>query len=107
MDSRCGMARKVGCRYKLMRTIHKKIWKEYFDAVATGRKKFELRLADFDIADGDTLVLEEWDHEAGQYTGRKLETSITYVIKTKGLAFWPKEEIEKHGFQILQIEIKQ
>ena len=87
--------------------IKKKIWKEYFDAVASGRKKFELRLADFEIHEGDTLVLEEWDKDAKQYTGRKLETTVTYVLRTKGLEFWPKEEIEKHGFQILQIELKQ
>lgn len=44
-----------------MAIINKKIWPEYFDAVASGNKKFELRLNDFDIKEGDTLVLEEWD----------------------------------------------
>ena len=87
--------------------ITKKIWKEYFDEVASGRKKFELRLADFEAHEGDILVLEEWDKDKKEYTGRKIETAITYVLKTKSLAFWSQEDIEKYGFQILQVEVKQ
>ena len=86
--------------------IRKKIWKEYFDDVASGRKKFELRLADFDVEEGDTLILEEWDQDRKEYTGRVLETMITYALKTKDVSFWPQEDIEKYGFQILQIEVK-
>ncbi len=86
--------------------IKKKIWKEYFDEVASGRKKFELRLADFEAHEGDTLILEEWDQDKKEYTGRKVETVITYALKTKGLRFWPQEDIDKYGFQILQIEVK-
>ena len=88
-----------------MRVVHKKIWREYFEEVASGRKKFELRLADFDIAQGDTLVLEEWDKDKGEYTGRKIETVVAYVLKTKDAKFWPQEEIAKYGFQIIQIEV--
>lgn len=88
------------------RAVHKKIWKEYFEDVASGRKKFELRLADFEIAEGDTLVLEEWDKDRREYTGRKIETVVTYLIKTKGAPFWPEADVQKYGFQILQIERK-
>lgn len=88
------------------RVVHKKIWREYFDEVASGRKKFELRLADFDIGEGDTLVLEEWDKDKQAHTGRKLETTVTYALKTRDISFWPKEDIDKHGLQILQIEVK-
>ncbi|MFA4817374.1 MAG: DUF3850 domain-containing protein [Parcubacteria group bacterium] len=42
-----------------MVTIHKKVWKEYFEEIISGEKKFELRLADFEVKKGDTLVLEE------------------------------------------------
>jgi ASC-1-like (ASCH) protein len=42
-----------------MTIIKKKIWSEYFDAVATGKKKFELRLNDFEVSEGDILSLEE------------------------------------------------
>ncbi len=87
--------------------ITKKIWPEYFNDVASGKKKFELRLADFKAKVGDILFLEEWDPKTKTYTGRSLKTKITYLIKTKGLSFWSKADITKHGFQILQIETLQ
>ena len=87
-----------------MAIIKKKIWREYFEDVASGKKKFELRLADFEVDEGDTLILEEWDKEKKEYTGRKIETKVTYVLKTRDASFWPKEDIDKYGFQILQIE---
>ena len=84
--------------------ITKKIWPEYFEDVASGKKKFELRLADFKARVGDTLILKEWDPQTQTYTGRSLNTHITYVLKTKNLPFWSKQDIDNHGFQILQIE---
>lgn len=86
--------------------IKKKIWKEYFEQVKSGEKKFELRLDDFDIQRGDTLILEEWEKDKKEYTGRRIETVVSYVLKTKDVKFWTKEEIEKYGFQVLQIETK-
>jgi len=70
-----------------MPTTHKKVWKEYFEKILAGKKKFELRLADFEIKEGDTLVLEEWDKDKQEYTGRKIETTATYIIKTKTCHF--------------------
>lgn len=90
-----------------MRTIRKKIWKELFDKVASGEKKFELRLADFAVDPGDILVLEEWDNHRGAYTGRKIAVTVTFIFKTKDQPFWPKEDVEKYGFQVLSIEPKQ
>lgn len=89
-----------------MAVIRKKTWKGYFDDVLSGRKKFDTRIADFDVAEGDTLVLEEWDQDKKEYTGRKIETEVTYVLKTKDMSFWAQEEIDKHGFQIIQFEKK-
>lgn len=93
-----------------MATIHKKVWPEYFEKIISGKKKLELRLADFEINEGDTLVLEEWDKDKKEYTGRKIEVVATYILKTilktKGQIFWPKEDIDKYGFQIIQFEPK-
>lgn len=89
-----------------MATIHKKVWPEYSAKIISGKKKFELRLADFEINEGDTLILEEWDKEKKEYTGRKIEVVATYILKTKDQTFWPPEEVEKHGFQIIQFEPK-
>ena len=44
-----------------MAVIIKKIQQDFFEAIVSGKKKYELRLNDFAIAEGDTLVLEEWD----------------------------------------------
>ncbi|MDO8513019.1 MAG: DUF3850 domain-containing protein [bacterium] len=85
--------------------IKKKIWTEYFEKVASGEKKFEVRLADFEVNEGDTLVLEEWDHKKNRYTGRRVETKVSFVVKTKELTFWNQDEIDKKGYQIIQIEV--
>jgi len=50
--------------------IKKKIWPKYFELVKSGKKKFEVRLADFRIKEGDILILEEWDPKTEKYTGR-------------------------------------
>lgn len=87
-------------------TIKKKIWPQYFELVASGKKKFEFRLADFEVNEGDILVLEEWDPQKKEYTGKKLETTVTYVMKTKDQPFYTQEQADKYGFQVLQIELK-
>lgn len=81
--------------------IKKKIWAEFFDDILSGKKKFELRLADWECKEGDVLILEEWNPKTSSYTGRKIEKKVNYVIKTKDLKFWNKEDINKFGFQII------
>ncbi|MEK7507584.1 MAG: DUF3850 domain-containing protein [Patescibacteria group bacterium] len=88
-----------------MAIVKKKIWPEYFDAVASGKKKFELRLNDFDVREGDTLILEEWDSKTKEYTGRKIEKKVTYIGKFKmDRLFWPESEIKEKGIQIISLE---
>ncbi|KKU85784.1 MAG: hypothetical protein A2667_01105 [Candidatus Wildermuthbacteria bacterium RIFCSPHIGHO2_01_FULL_47_27] len=88
-----------------MALIHKKIWPEYFDAVASGKKKYELRLNDFEVKEGDMLVLEEWDPETKKYTGRSTEKKVTYVGKLKiDKLFWPEEQIKEKGIQIISLD---
>ena len=81
--------------------IEKKVWPEYFQKIIDGAKTYELRLADFECKPGDVLVLKEWNPKTKQYTGRVIEKNVTYVGKTKGQTFWPKEDVEKYGFQII------
>lgn len=84
--------------------IEKKIWPEFFQRILSGDKTFELRLADFACNKGDTLLLREWDQETKQYTGRFLEKEVTFVLKTKEVAFWPMEDVQKFGFQIISFK---
>ncbi len=88
-----------------MAIVKKKTWPEYFEAVASEKKRFDLRLGDFEIKEGDMLVLEEWDPETKKYTGRKIEKKVTYVGKFKlDKLFWPEEEIKEKGIQIISLE---
>lgn len=87
-----------------MATIKKKIWPEYFDDVASGKKKLELRLNDFDIKEGDILILEEWNPETKEYTGRNIEKKITYVFKFNLNKFGQEKEIKEKGLQIISLE---
>ena len=88
-----------------MSIIKKKIWPEYFDAVSSGKKKYELRLNDFEVEEGDILVLEEWNPKTQEYTGRKIEKKVTYVGKFKfDKLFWPEEQIKEKGIQIISLE---
>lgn len=85
--------------------IEKKIWPEYFDAVFSGKKKYELRLNDFEVKEGDTLFLREWDPKTKEYTGREIEKKVTYVGKFKiDRLFWSEEEIKDKGIQIISLE---
>lgn len=87
-----------------MATIRKKIWPEYFDDVNSGKKNYEFRLNDFEISEGDTLILEEWDPKTKKYTGRKIERKVSYVGRFKiDELFWPKEEILEKGIQVISL----
>ena len=62
-------------------THHLKIWPEYFIEIINGRKTFELRKNDRDFSPGDTLILEEWNPETHEYTGRKLTQTVGYLVQ--------------------------
>jgi len=79
----------------------KKVRPEYFQKIIEGKKTFELRLADWECAEGDILVLQEWDPSAKDYTGREIEKIVTYVVKTKDISFFSKEDVDQHGYQII------
>jgi len=85
-----------------MTTIEKKIWPKYFELVKSGQKRFELRLADFKIKNGDILVLREWNPKKKEYTGRKIKKKVNYVLKFKLNDFGQKKEIEKRGLYVIQ-----
>ncbi len=91
-----------------MKTVIKKIDTDWFEMILSGKKKFELRLADFNIEDGDILRLEEYipDTELGRKpTGRYIERKVTYVQKIN-LEEWAEHqpEIMEKGFYVLQFD---
>jgi hypothetical protein len=92
----------------MSKKIIKKVLPDYFQDILDGKKKYELRLNDFDAEPGDILVLEEYtsaDPQTHQATGRKLEKQITYIRKFKLQdLWWSKEDIEEKGIQIISFE---
>jgi hypothetical protein len=88
-----------------MATISKKAWPEFFEKVLSGEKHFDLRLADFDIATGDTLVLEEWNPETKTYTGRRVEKDVGYVMRIdfEKLHMFSKQDVLTKGLQIISL----
>lgn len=87
--------------------IKKKVQKKYFEAFTEGKKRFEVRLADFKCRPGDTLVLEEQEPGSKELSGRKAECEILYKFNTKDMEqFHSKAEIEEHGLVILAIRKK-
>jgi hypothetical protein len=79
----------------------KKTWPEQFSKILEGKKTYDLRLADWECNEGDVLVLQEWDPETKEFTGRTIEKEVTYVGKIKDMKFWPQEDVEKYGYQII------
>lgn len=62
------------------RKIHDlKILPEYFEAVLTGDKTFEVRINDRDYKVDDFVILNEWTNDEG-YTGRKILKRISYIL---------------------------
>ena len=55
-------------------SVHElKILPEYYKAIESGRKIFEVRKNDRDFKVGDTVILREWDRD---YTGNELKAYI-------------------------------
>ena len=87
-----------------MAIIKKKTWPEIFELVEKGKKNFDLRLDDFDIKEGDTLILEEWDPNKKEYTGRKIEKKAGFILKFKLDDFGQEDLIKEKGMQIISLE---
>lgn len=75
-----------------------------FGDMISGKKTFDVRLADFKVEVGDTIVLEEWDERMKQHTGRAIEKEVKYVYKFNLDAFGQKKQIEEKGLYVLGLE---
>lgn len=65
-----------------MRTHELKIWPSFFEKVLSGEKAFEIRRNDRDFAEGDRIVLQEYDpsrSHAVRRTGRVWKGTIGYL----------------------------
>ncbi len=86
-----------------MTTIHKKAYPILFGEVLSGRKSFDLRVADFVCQPGDTLVLDEVSEGSKKPTGRSITKKVGYVLKTKDLDFFDPDDVQEHGYQVISL----
>lgn len=56
-----------------------KIQPQYFDAVLSGDKPFEIRYNDREYKQGHIVVLHEYDSKHSHYTGRRVKATIGTV----------------------------
>ena len=89
-----------------MITIKKKIPPDFYDLVNSNKKNFELRLNEFEVNEGDTLILEEWDPETKEYTGRTIEREVGYVLKFKLNDFGQEDLIKEKGLVVFSLRDK-
>lgn len=57
-----------------------KIYPEYFEAVRSKQKTFEIRKNDRDYQVGDSLILQEFDPNIEAYTDESVSASVTYIF---------------------------
>jgi hypothetical protein len=57
-----------------------KVWPEFWDALASGEKTFELRKDDRGFRAGDVLYLREWNPRSETYSGREMRRLVSYII---------------------------
>ncbi len=87
-----------------MTEVKKKCWPEYFQLIKNGKKNVEVRLADFELKEGDVLVLEEFNPETNTYTGRKINKKAKSIIKFNPARMHRIEDIKKFGFYIIEMK---
>lgn len=72
-----------------------KILPEYFKAVESGEKTFEVRFNDRNYRVHDILHLQEWAD--GEYTGKEMAVEVTYLLDSPQYC--------KEGYVIMAIKI--
>lgn len=84
--------------------IHKKTWPKSFQEIVDGKKKFDLRLADFELHEGDILILEEYEPKTKKYTGRSIKKKVKSLAKFNPAEAHSLEDIKKFGFYEIEME---
>jgi hypothetical protein len=87
-----------------MAIIKKKIPLDFYELVNSNKKNFELRLNDFQINEGDVIILEEWDPKTKEYTGRQIEREVGYILRFKLNDFGQEKLIKEKGIVVFSLK---
>lgn len=80
-----------------------KSWSHFFDAIVRGDKLHDLRKNDRNYNVGDTLILERYDIQKGDYTGEQCEVLVTYMTSNKFPCAY-SSAVLPHDYVILSIK---
>lgn len=72
-----------------MKIHNLKCWPEYFEAIAQGRKTFEIRYDDRAYETGDVLFLREYSPFDKTYSGREIQVQVEYMQTWRGFGLLP------------------
>ena len=64
-----------------MTTHELKTWPQYFSQIMHRNRSFETRINDRDFKINDYLLLNEWDPETEEYTGRFIMRHVVYIFE--------------------------
>ena len=81
-----------------------KVWPDFFDAVASGTKPFEIRKDDRGFREYDILLLREYSPGMDEYTGREVKARVTYCLRgneAMGFAFGVRNGFVAMGIALL------
>lgn len=84
--------------------IEKKCWPEQFEGLLKKERRLDLRLADFKVKAGDTLILREWDPHTPKYTGRELKRKVMEVLSVSPEPFYDNKIADHFGLNVLLLE---
>lgn len=76
---------------------HIKCWPKFYEAVVSGKKRFEYRQNDRDFKEGDFIVLEEFEYDDRLYTGREEMFRVLYTLSHNDIKSLPE------GYVIMSI----
>lgn len=79
-----------------------KTWTYHFQAIKKGIKTFEIRKNDRDFRVGDTLILEEYFPDAGEYGCDSIAVNVTHI-----LAHDDFPDGIKPGYVVMSIQIEE
>lgn len=84
--------------------VIKKSWPEFFSKHKSHKRCSEVRLADFDLRSGDTILLKEFNPKNRKFTGREARRKCKAVQKFSPLKHYTMAQLKKYGLYVIEFE---
>lgn len=80
-----------------------KTWPQFFEAIQSGSKTFELRNDDRHFDVGDVLLLRGWRPADMEYTGREVRKTVSHLLRHDPVAGCAATFGLRDGYVILSL----